>query len=127
MIRRPKAATWSRKSGKDWRGFVDPDGEGSLRLLVPGVVPGEKSKKGGPSAETITDAVLPDTSPAPAWAPLREKPICFPPDPVASSVAVRSTVTSVLFQPLELAAGELVAVVVGGVVSEGGVALAVLE
>jgi hypothetical protein len=42
-------------------------------------------------------------------------------------VAVRSTVTSVLFQPLELAAGEFVAIVVGGVVSEGGVALAVLE
>src|SRR5215469_7752788 len=74
-----------------------------------------------PSAEMVTEVVLPATLPDPVWAPVRLKSISFTPLPPGSlSVEFRVTATLVLFQPAALGPGEAVATVTGGVVSRAG-------
>src|SRR5689334_12640119 len=59
-----------------------------------------------PSAVIGSDAELPATVVAGvACAPLTEYVTCFTPEPPLLSVAIRATVTSVLFQPLLFRAG----------------------
>ena len=71
-----------------------------------------------PSLVMFTEAEAPLTTvDAMGWAPVALKVICFTPLPPELSVALKETVTLVLFQPAALAAGDCVAVVVGGVES----------
>ena len=73
----------------------------------------------------VPSAVIPTEPPAPlivcvpAWAPKRVTTMSFTPEPPGLSVAASASVTSWLFQPEALAAGDGAAVVVGGVVSLG--------
>src|SRR2546428_6263907 len=74
-----------------------------------------------PSAVSAVLAVAPATVvEAIVWAPAALWVIDATPEPPAWSVAVRLTVTSVLFQPLPFGAGLAVVVVVGAVVSRLG-------
>src|SRR5262249_3576060 len=71
-----------------------------------------------PSLVMLTEAEAPLTMvEAMGWAPVALKVICFTPLPPELSVALKETVTFVLFQPAALAAGDCVALVVGGVLS----------
>src|SRR5712691_1851017 len=71
-----------------------------------------------PSATIDTEAELPVTVKGPPfWLPLSEYTIDRTPLPPALSAAFSVTVTSLLFHPAALAAGDGVATVAGGVVS----------
>ena len=71
-----------------------------------------------PSAESVTEAALPGTvCISTLCAPVSSYWICLTPEPPLSSTEFNVTVTFVLFQPLPLGPGEVLAVVTGGVVS----------